>query len=99
MSTLVGSKTTSKADGESLWIEGIDSLDDLGRVLLLLAKVVDNLLLDEVEELGLEALADLPDFLVISLVDLLPHLVLSLGLIVVGTKEFLVELLPFAGSP
>ena len=97
--TLVGSKTTGKADGESLGIEGIDCLDNLGRVLLLLAKVVGYLLLDEVEELGLEALADLPDLLVISLVDLLPHLVLCLRLVVTGTEQLLIELLPLAGSP
>ena len=97
--TLIGSETTCEANGESIGIEGIDSLDDLGRILLLLAKVVGYLLLDEVEEFGLEALADLPDLLIVSLIDLFPHLILSLGLIVVWTKELLVELLPLAGSP
>ena len=78
VSTLVSCETTSETDSQRIRIETIDSLDDLCRVLLLLLEVESNLFLDIIEELSLESLTDLPDFSIISLIDLLPHLRISL---------------------
>ena len=99
MGTLVGGKTTAETDNQGIAVDALQQRYHAGGITLILQPGVTELHADIVYKLLLQALAGLPDFLIIYIIDSLPDALVALVAHEVLVEMLSIELLPFCSGP
>ena len=94
VSSLVSRETTSETDDEGVRVDGVDSRVDVRWRALVLCPLLLSLSLHIVDELLLQSLSDVPDFLVWHVLYLLEDREVRLVVDVFLAESLLVECLP-----